>query len=186
MSKIKPIENEDDKSFWDGIDFSNQKKLWFSIDFLERIKVLDKAETVKLKKDNIDYLLVGVIKQEYPKDEKNKSKITHTTTTLDLLYGDFHIQKIKAISIDDINKDYEETLFHIYIESIQSPQSEILRFVRGSDFLKVSTHKIEGNLLFLLMKMFQWLTAMCFAFYPDISILKPIYYLTVPKKNLPI
>ncbi len=153
MSKIKPADTGNDKSAWDGIDFSNnQNKLWFSTDFLERIGVLSKKETVKLKKDSIDYLLVGVIKQEYQKDKKNKFEITHTTTTLDFLSGDFHIQKTKIISIEDIKKDYEETLFHIYIESIQSPQSEILRFIKSSDFLKVSIHKIEGNLLFLLIK----------------------------------
>lgn len=152
MSKIEPAKTEDDKSFWDGIDFSNQNKLWFSIDFLERIGVLDKKEVAKLKKDDIAHLLVGVIKQEYIKDIKNKFEITHTTTTLDLLSGDFRIQKTKTVSIDDIIKDYEEMLFHIYIESIHSPQPEILRFVKGSEFLKVSTQKIEGNLLFLLMK----------------------------------
>jgi hypothetical protein len=153
MPKIKPIDNENDKSAWDGIDFSNnQNKLWFSVDFLGRIGFLDKKEIVKLKKDNIDYLLVGIIKQEYQKGENNKSEIIQTTTTLDLLSGDFQIQKTKTISIEDIKKDYEETLFHIYIESIQSPQSEILRFIKGSDFLKVSTNKIEENLLFLLMK----------------------------------
>ncbi len=153
MSKIKPIDDEDDKSIWDGIDFSNsQNKLWFSIDFLGRIGILEEKEITKLKKDDIDYLLVGVIKQEYQKGGKKKFEIIHTTTTLDLISGDFQIQKTKTISIEDIKKDYEETLFHIYIESIQSPQSEILRFVKGSNFLKVSTQKIEGNLLFLLMK----------------------------------
>lgn len=152
-SKIKPIDNKNDRPVWDGIDFSNnQNKLWFSIDFLERIEVLDKKEIKNLKKDNVDYLLIGVIKQEYQKDKDHKFEITHTTTTLDLLSGDFHIQKTKTISIEDIRKDYEETLFHIYIESIYSPQPEILRFVKDTDFLKVSTQKIEGNLLFLLMK----------------------------------
>ena len=152
MSKIEPVKTEDDKSFWDGIDFSNQNKLWFSVEFLERIGVLDKKEVAKLKKDGTAHLLVGVIKQEYIKDIKNKFEITHTTTTLDLLSGDFHIQKTKTVSIDDIIKDYEEMLFHIYVEGIHSPQPEILRFVKGSEFLKVSTQKIEGNLLFLLMK----------------------------------
>jgi len=152
MSKIAPEKTEEDKSFWDGIDFSNQNKLWFSVDFLERIGVLDKKEVVNLKKEDNAHLLVGVLKQEYEKDKKNKFEITHTTTTLDLASGDFHIQKTKTISIEDIIKDYEETLFHIYIESIHSPQPEILRFVKSSEFLKVSTQKIEGNLLFLLMK----------------------------------
>ncbi len=152
MSKIEPAKTEDDKSFLDGIDFSNQNKLWFSIDFLERIGVLDKKEVAKLKKDDIAHLLVGILKQEYIKDSKNEFEITHTTTTLDLLSGDFHIQKTKTVSLEDITKDYEEMLFHIYVESIHSPQPEILRFVKGSDFLKVSTQKIEGNLLFLLMK----------------------------------
>lgn len=152
MSKIEPAKTEDDKSFLDGIDFSNQNKLWFSIDFLERIGVLDKKEVARLKKDNIAHLLVGILKQEYIKDSKNEFEITHTTTTLDLLSGDFHIQKTKTVSLEDIIKDYEEMLFHIYVESIHSPQPEILRFVKGSEFLKVSTQKIEGNLLFLLMK----------------------------------
>jgi hypothetical protein len=64
----------------------------------------------------------------------------------------FSYTKTKTVSLEDITKDYEEMLFHIYVESIHSPQPEILRFVKGSDFLKVSTQKIEGNLLFLLMK----------------------------------
>ena len=157
MPKIKPvdktIDKNDDKSFFDEINFSNdQNMLWFSIDFLGRIGVLDKKEIEKLRKDDIDYLLIDVTKQEYKKDKNNKFEITHTMTTLDLLNGNFHIQKTKTISIEEIKKDYEETLFHIYVESIQSPQSEILRFLTGSDFLKVSTQKIEGNLLFILMK----------------------------------
>ena len=152
MHKIKPVDDENNKLDLDGIDFSIYQKLWFSIDFLGRIGVLNNKEIEKLHKDETDHLLVGIIKQEYQKDKKNKFEITHTTTTLDLLSGDFHIQKTKTISIEDIKKDYEETLFHIYIESIQSPQPEILRFLKGSDFLKVSTQKIEGNLLFLLMK----------------------------------
>ena len=152
MTKIEPAKTEDDKSFWEGIDFSSQSKLWFSVDFLGRIGVLDTKEITKLKKDDTDYLLIGVSKQEYQKDKKNKFKITHTTTTLDLLSGDFHIQKTKTISVEDIKINYEETLFHIYVESIQSPQTEILRFVKDSHFLEVSTQKIEGNLLFLLMK----------------------------------
>jgi len=152
MPKIEPAKTEEDNYLWDGIDFSSQSKLWFSVDFLERIGVLNKKETADLKKDDNAHLLVGVLKQEYRKDKKNEFEITHTTTTLDLVSGDFHIQKTKTISIEDIRKDYEETLFHIYIESIHSPQSEILRFLKGSDFLKVSTQKIEGSLLFLLMK----------------------------------
>ncbi len=152
MSKIEPVKTEDDKSFWDGIDFSNQNKLWFSVDFLERIGVLDKKEVANLKKEDTAHLLVGVLKQEYKKDNKDEFEITHTISTLDLLSGDFHIQKTKTTSIEDINKEYEEMLFHIYVESIHSPQPEILRFVKGSDFLKVSTQKIEGNLLFILMK----------------------------------
>lgn len=151
MPKIEPIKNEEN-DFLKNINFQNHTRLWFSVDFLGRIGILNKKEIDKLHKDKKDYLLVEVIKQEYLKDKKDKLKTVQTTTTINLLNDDFNTQKIKTISIDDIKKDYEETLFHIYVESTQSSKEEILSLVKDSNFLKVSTRKIEGNLLFLLIK----------------------------------
>lgn len=153
MSKIEPIKNEDDESFWKNLDISKQESLWFSVDFLYRLNIFNKKELDKLHNDNINYVIVSIINQEYKReDNDDKSKITHTVTTLGLSNENFQIKKEKIISIKEIMENYEETLFHIYIESIYSPQEEILRFIKDSKFLEVSNRRKEINLIFLMIK----------------------------------
>lgn len=105
MPKIEAKKEEGDwlkeamESLW------GQNRFWTSVKHLENIGLLDKKDLSKLKKKKIEYLLVGIVKQEYI---KTKKQITHIKTTVNLLNGDFDITKEKKASIKKINTDYEE------------------------------------------------------------------------------